>query len=182
MAEEWMAALDGSLTSLSAGIRLKPPKDQTSLARTVAQYFLLLWIRLAVDLGRKFELRPGAFDLGLYEGQNVWKLNDDFDFSALSSLTLSGAAPRYHALKAEFFTQQGTTHLRLLFALEEMRMGGEVIPMHYLVYEKPISEFDPSEAFARAKAGLEKWFEAHLAGDHRILWDYCQEHYEKLGF
>lgn len=181
MADEWMAALEGSLSSLSAGIRLKPPKGQTALARTIAHYFLLLWLRLRVDLGKKFDLQPRAYDLGLYEGENAWKLNEDFDFSALSSFTLSDASPRYHALKAEFYSQKGVAYLRLLFALEEMRRGGEVIPMHYLIYEKPISEFDPAEAFERAREGLARWFQAHLRGDVRVLWDYCEEHYERLG-
>lgn len=176
-----MDELDEDFKSLPALKIQADAKAREHVMRLLSILFLKIWMRFAIDLGLKMKMTPSSEDIALYEGKNKWNISKDFNFEALSEISLSDNRKRAHALRAETFTVQGREHVRIVFSLEEERVKNQPVMVSYSVYSSLAKDFSVEDALKNLKPGLGKWYLAHVNDELSILWNYCKDKYEFVG-
>ena len=154
-------------------------KDQ--VMRALSLLFLKIWMRFALDLGMKMQLSPSDTDLGMYQGKNSWALNQSFNYSELSEISIMNPEPRRHALRAECYQWEGREHIRIVFQLSEEKVRGQDVMVSYLVYKSLAKDFDLRKSIDSLKQGLGKWYLALAQNEPSILWNFCRDKYEMAG-
>jgi len=154
-------------------------KDQ--IMRALSLLFLKIWMRFALDLGMKMQLSPSDTELGMYQGKNSWALNQSFNYSELSEVSITNPAPRRHALRAECYRWEGREHIRIVFQLSEEKVRDQDVMVSYLVYKSLAKDFELRKSIDSLKQGLGKWYLALAQNEPSILWNFCRDKYEMAG-
>jgi hypothetical protein len=155
-------------------------KAKEQVMRVLSLLFLKIWMRFALDLGMKMQLSPSDSDLGMYQGKNSWALNQSFNFSELSEVSITNSEPLRHALRAECYQWEGREHIRMIFQLSEWKERGQDIMISYLVYKSLAKDFDIGKSIGNLKQGLGKWYMALAENEPSILWNFCKDNYENV--
>jgi hypothetical protein len=154
-------------------------KDQ--VMRALSLLFLKIWMRFALDMGMKMQLSPSDTDLGMYKGKNSWALNESFNFSELSEVSITNPEPLRHALRAECYQWEGREHIRMVFQLAEWKERGQDVMISYLIYKSLAKDFDIGKSIGSLRQGLGKWYMALAENEPSILWNFCKDNYEMVG-
>lgn len=181
MEEDWLDALNEDLKGISELKIEEDTRAREKVMHAMAEAFLKIWMRFAIDLGKKMNMIPSDVELGLYKGGNNWQLNESFNFAALSEISIANREDKHHALILEGYTSQGREHLRIIFSLEEERILEKIVMVNYLVYDSLAKDFKVSEAIEKLKPGLSKWYLALAENELSILWNFCIDNYELIG-
>lgn len=178
---------DGVLRQIDADMTTIPPisgkgdSSRVKVMKTLAHAYLRLWTRLALASGQRLELSPNQFELGTYDGQMKWSLNESVDFKDVSQLLMGASFKKRHDLTAETYVQKGDERVRIFFALEEERIRDRPVFVNYLVYDVPIKEFSLAEVIQNLKGVVPQWLETITSADDAPLWDVCRAKLECVG-
>ena len=181
MEDDWLDLISDDFKSLPEVKIKEDSKAREHVMRVLAVLFLKIWMRFALDTGRKMIMAPSSDELGLYTGKNNWTLSGGFNFAALSELAITDKLPREHSLRVEAYTVQGREHIRVAFSLEEERVLGQSVLVTYVIYSALAKDFSIDEMIKNLKPGLGKWYMALASGELSILWNYCRDKYELVG-
>ena len=181
MEVDWLDQISEDFTNVPAPKIEADERAREQVMRSLVLVFLKIWMRFAVDLGTKMSITPSDVELGLYEGKNNWRLNESFNFSALSDISITNLETRQHSLKAEAYRYQTREHIRIVFSLEEERTIDRTVMINYVVYDSLAKDFELEAAIEKLKPGLGKWYLALAENELSILWNYCQSNYELVG-
>jgi hypothetical protein len=180
MEDDWLDQLMEDLKELPEP-NLQDEKAKEQVMRAMSLLFLKIWMRFALDLGLKMRLSPADSDLGMYQGKNSWALNQSFNFSELSEVSITNPEPLKHALRAECYQWEGREHIRVIFQLSEWKDRGQDVMISYLIYKSLAKDFDIGKSVSSLKQGLGKWYMALAENEPSILWNFCRDKYEMAG-
>ncbi len=180
MEDDWLDQLLEDFKELPEP-NLRDEKAKEQVMRTMSLLFLKIWMRFALDLGLKMKLSPTDSDLGMYKGKNSWALNQSFNFSALSEVSITNSEPLKHALRAECYQWEEREHIRLVFQLAEWKEREQDIMISYLVYKSLAKNFDIGKSIGNLQQGLRKWYMTLAENEPSILWNFCKDKYEMVG-
>jgi len=155
------------------------PRDR--VMKSLAHAYLRLWTRLALESGQRLKLSPSQFNLGTYEGQMRWALNEGVDYKEISQLSMGATFRKKHALVSETYIVKGEERARVFFSLEEEKMKGRPVFVSYLVYDAPLGEFRIASAMESLKPILPAWLETITSADDKPLWSACDDLLECVG-
>lgn len=181
MEDIWLDQLLEDLKDIPKQKILEDEKARDVLMRSLSLLFLKIWMRFALDTGTKMMMSPSDDELGLYEGKNSWKLNQGFNYSALSDISITNVAGKRHALRAECYNWLGRERCRVVFQLAEEKVLGQDVMVSYLVYSSLAKDFNIEKCIESLKPGLGKWYLALAQNELSILWNFCRDKYELIG-
>ncbi len=181
MEEYWLDQIEEDLRDIPKPKLLEDARAKEEVMRSLTLVFLKIWMRFAIDLGTKMSLTPSDSELALYEGGNNWRLNESFNISALSDISITNREDKHHSLKVESYSYHGRELIRLIFSLEEERTFDRIVMVNYIIYDSLAKDFRMDEAIDKLKPGLAKWYRALAENELSILWNFCKDSYELVG-
>jgi len=154
--------------------------ERTRVMSLVSHLFLRLWTRLVLETGQKLRMSPSQFELGTYQGQMNWIVNED-TLADLDSIKITSVLGKGHSLVAEVYELNNVLRARVYFSLEEDEVKGEPVFVSYLVYDEAASSFDLGSLSEAVSPSLPRWSETMMTKKEKPLWDYSKEHFECVG-
>ncbi|UCE91029.1 MAG: hypothetical protein JSV90_06295 [Methanobacteriota archaeon] len=159
---------------------LEGSSDENRVKRLVAQVFLRLWTRLALETGRRLRMNPSQFAVGTYKGKMSWAVNEGC-LDALQRVELGDDRGKGYMLVAEVYEFDDEIRTRIFFSLQEDEVKGEAVYVNYLVADMGAKDFSPKAVADSMQAVLPKWAEALMSGDDGPLVSHAKEHFECVG-
>ncbi len=180
--DQWLEEMEAELERLTEMYRKKIHREpRGDVARQLAETFLKIWIRFAVDLGKEdMRLTPWQWDVSSYRGQKRFIMKEDFSFNDVGEVILEYDRERYQALRADFYVWKKHTHLRVYFVLESARTANSLTTRRWLVYDAPLKDADLNEMWANLKDGVLAWYESLSTDDFTRLWNFVDSHYREI--
>ena len=154
--------------------------DEDQARRVVAQVFLRLWTRLALETGKRLRMNPSQFDLGTYKGKMNWALNEG-SLDGVHRLELAGDKGRHYKFVSETYELKGEVRMRMFFSLQEDEVKGKPVYVNYLVTDLGVKDISPEAIATSLESVLPKWIEALMSDDDGPLASHAREHLECVG-
>ncbi|MCJ7562138.1 MAG: hypothetical protein MUO84_03905 [Thermoplasmata archaeon] len=177
MVEEIVRAFESDIESIPLSTIMGETYNER-IMKLCVHIMLGLWTRIALETGQKLTMTPYQYSLGIYHGQMNWVLNEALNYKDLPQVELSGTYGKRHALVAESYNKKGEEWMRLVFALDEEDVKGKPLPMNYLLYDVPLTEFAIGPVLDAIKTALPKWVETIRDRSEEPLSTYCKESLE----
>jgi hypothetical protein len=155
-----------------------PSEDRAK--HLVAQVFLKLWTRLALETGKRLRMNPSQFHIGTYKGKMNWVLNEG-SLDGVQRLELAGDKGKSYSFVAETYEFDGEIRTRIFFSLQEDEVKGKPVYVNYLVIDQGLNEFSAVAIADSMEAVLPRWAEALMSGDEGPLLSHAKEHFECVG-
>lgn len=146
----------------------------------VAQVFLRLWTRLALETGKRLRMKPSQFHIGTYKGKMNWVLNEG-SLDGVQRLELAGDKGRAYSLVAETYEFEGEVRTRIFFSLQEDEVKGKPVYVNYLVIDQGLNDFSANAVADSLETILPEWADALMSGDEGPLLSHAKERFECVG-
>lgn len=146
----------------------------------VAQTFLRLWTRLALETGRRLRMEPSQYSIGTYKGKMNWVINEG-GLDGIDRIELADEKDKAYMLVAEIYESKGVPRTRIFFSLQEDEVKGKPVYVNYLVSDQMLKDFRPETMADSIVTVLPKWADALILGEPGLLVDQAKEHYECVG-
>jgi hypothetical protein len=159
---------------------LDGPTNEGRVKGLVAQVFLRLWTRLALETGKRLRMKPSQFHIGTYKGKMNWVLNEGV-LDGVQRLELAGDKSKAYSLVAETYEFDGEIRTRIFFSLQEDEVKGKPVYVSYLVIDQGLNDFSVGAIADSMEAILPRWAEALMTGDEEALLSHAKEHFECVG-
>ena len=156
------------------------PSDEDMARRLVAQVFLRLWTRLALETGKRLRMAPSQFDLGTYKGKMNWVINEG-GVDGVQRFELGGGKGKPYIFVAETYEFEGEVRTRMFFSLQEDEVKGKPVYVNYLVIDQGVKDFSPDAVADSLETVLPKWTEALMSDDDSLLLTHAKERFECVG-
>ena len=179
MSDETARQYKADVTSISRE-PLKALADDQRGKHLVAQAFLRLWTRLALETGKRLRMTPSQFEIGTYKGKMNWVLNEG-SLDGVGRIELAGEDGKSYMLVAEIYAHEGEQRTRIFFSLKEDEVKGKPVYVNYLVNDQPLKDFSPEAMADSVATVLPKWTDALMSGEESQLTEFAKENFECVG-
>ncbi len=159
---------------------LEPLPDDQRGRHLVAQTFLRLWTRLALETGRRLRMRPSQYHIGTYKGKMNWVINEGC-LDGVDRIELADEKDKAYMLVAEMYASKGEPRTRVFFSLREDEVKGKPVYVNYLVNDQALKDFRLEAMVDSIVTVLPRWADALISGETGPLVDQAKERYECVG-
>lgn len=179
MIDEISRQFKADVAAVSAG-PMEDASDEDRAKRLLAQVFLRLWTRLAIETGKRLRMNPSQFEVGTYKGKMNWALNEG-SLDDVQRMELSEGKGKHYMFVSEKYEFEGNVRIRIFFSLQEDEVKGKPVYVNYLVADQGVKEFDPEALADSLESVLPKWTEALMSDDDEPLVNHAKERFECVG-
>jgi len=178
MSDDWIDKLEKDFSHI---VRGHEDESREKLVERLMDLFFGVWLRFDLDRGVRMQLTPFEWDFVEYKGHKDWKLDENFNFKAVTDIELLDTRfPHKQGLRAELYTAEGKTRLRLVYELADWMEKGRRGTTPYLLYDAPLEAVRAGDAWKEMRKVLIPWNGAHIRGDQEMFWDWIKSNYIEL--
>ncbi|MDH4123341.1 MAG: hypothetical protein OEV21_04600 [Thermoplasmata archaeon] len=188
---DWFTELDEELEKKTIDIMKEVTEQSThrsDLNRTLVEDFWKIWIRFnKINVHLTIEPEYSSF-AHFDEFPNVWRMKEEFDFSALNHFSLTDRTQDQgrvgDSLKVWYYAVDTKIHIRMVFEYCEGEhyykyAGWKRIFSQYVLYDAAADNVNMQKLHDILSDVVKTWYESHLRRERDIILKHLKDKYQK---